>query len=181
MYIALCDHHAESPFITKYLTPFTLFILPPPRFPSGNHHTAVCVLEFVLFVCLFVTFCFILHTWVKPYGSCPFTADLFHSAWCSQDPSILPQMSISSFLWLSSILLYHFYILSPCVFNNCHVWLFLNCLVPSLKWGIKCLSLKYFKKILHFFGKIFGNTTNLESILSLFSTYVSLHYANSMN
>ena len=35
-------HKVKSPSVTLHLTHFVLLHLPPPPFPSGNHHTVVC-------------------------------------------------------------------------------------------------------------------------------------------
>ena len=37
-----------------HLSPFTIFYLPPSPFPSGNHHTVVCVLGAFLFLWVFL-------------------------------------------------------------------------------------------------------------------------------
>ena len=52
VYCIVCSpFRVKSPPTTLYLTPFTLYYLPSPLlFPSGNHHTIVCVYGF-LFVC----------------------------------------------------------------------------------------------------------------------------------
>ena len=66
----------------------------------------------VFLICLFVTFSFIPHIWMKPCGSQLFLTDLFDLAWYSQGPIILSQMSVYHlFLWLNSIPL-HIYIKS---------------------------------------------------------------------
>ena len=96
--------HAKSLHSLKslhyHLSPHTFFSFPPPLFPLGNHHTVVCVYDFVcllnsftfftqtptpsplrtvslfsyLWVCLYFVCQFILfirfHVWVKSYGTC---------------------------------------------------------------------------------------------------------------
>lgn len=46
----------QSPLVNIYLTPFTLFIL-PPYFPSGSYYSVVYIYEFIL-VCLHCYFSF---------------------------------------------------------------------------------------------------------------------------
>ena len=48
LYITLCVYHPKwKSSVTGYLAPFTLY-WPLLLFPSGNHHTVVCVYEFLL-------------------------------------------------------------------------------------------------------------------------------------
>lgn len=64
-HLYLCAHHPKSsPLPSIYFWLFYYLALPPPSFPSGNHHTAV--------IDEFVAFCFRAHTWMNSYGSCPF-------------------------------------------------------------------------------------------------------------
>ena len=46
--MVLCVHHPSQVSFHHRLSPFTLVCLPTP-FPSGNHHTAVCVCELFIF------------------------------------------------------------------------------------------------------------------------------------
>ena len=100
---------SQNSFCRHIFDPLPPLPPPPPSFPSGNHHTAICVCEF-LFICLvcsFVAYSFISHVWGRLCGSWHLPSDLFCLAWYSQVPSILFQMAVFHlFLWLSSVSLY---------------------------------------------------------------------------
>ena len=62
-----------------------------------------------LLICFFFFFCLLM--WVKSYGICLSSLDLFHSALYCQGPSMLSQMSdLNSILWLSIIYVYISYL-----------------------------------------------------------------------
>lgn len=112
--VLICHH---------YLWPLTYFALHPPR-PTGNHHSAVCTNESVLFVYL-LFFCL-----YSAYDFCPFLANLFHVVYNTlKSIHIVTNVSISSFSWVSSSPSYictpHF--LYPIVYDDrlgCfHFWL----------------------------------------------------------
>ena len=51
LYTALCVHHPKSSLLPSPFLPSLPFSTSPSPFPSSNHHTVVCVYEFV---CIFL-------------------------------------------------------------------------------------------------------------------------------
>ena len=99
LYIMLCAHRPKSNRPPSPCTWPPSPFLPPVLLPcpSGNHHTAVCVYEFlfVCFSCLFICcFSFVSHMWVKSYASWLFLSDLFCLAQYTQGPSVLSQVAV---------------------------------------------------------------------------------------
>lgn len=105
--------------ITIQLTPFTI-CLPPPPCPPLPLVTTSCSLYlwglclfvcFTLFAHLLFFFFFCLLMWVKSYGICLSSLDLFQSTLYCQGPCMLSQMSdLDSILWLSIIYIYISYL-----------------------------------------------------------------------
>ena len=99
---------------------------------SCNHQLfTVSMRVFVcLFVCLFVLPCllicffFCLLMWVKSYGICLSSLDLFHSALYCQGPSMLSQMSeLNSILWSS--ILYIYTCMCVCVYIYIYIYIYI--------------------------------------------------------
>ena len=113
-YLYLCivcsPPKVESPSITIYLTPFTLFTTLSSPSPSDNHHSVVSVNLSVLFVHLLLFVLYPTYEW-SHVVLVLFNLFSFFLAWYSEDPSMLSQMAVFRlFLWLSSIPLYVYHI-----------------------------------------------------------------------
>ena len=103
LHIVFCVCHPKPNLLWHHILDPLYPLLPRhPTFSSGNHHTVVCVYEF-LFVCSLVVFSFIPHICVKSYCSWRLPSDFSCLPRYFQDTSMLLQMAVFHlFLRLSS-------------------------------------------------------------------------------